>query len=140
MAERRHLMGGVAVVLLVLLASIAHASDVRAPAPEPGAPAPIVAPAPAEAPGAPITSTGPNGVIVMPVPPAPSAAEVDQNAHELGNPLNKPVTGAAENPHVVGGERPPSLETLQAARPGGLSIPGAPPLEPGREEALRDPG
>jgi defect in organelle trafficking protein DotC len=54
----------------------------------------------------------------MPVPPAPSAGQVEQAAHALGNPINNPVTGATIDPQVVGGTPPPSLETLQAARPG----------------------
>lgn len=54
----------------------------------------------------------------MAVPPAPTARAVDQSARVLGNPINNPVTGAAVVPQVVGGEPPPSLETLQAARPG----------------------
>src|SRR5208337_5356237 len=53
-------------------------------------------------------------VAIYPVPPAPSPEAVDAAANVLGNPLNKPVTGAAEVPAVIGGERPPSLETLQA--------------------------
>ena len=54
----------------------------------------------------------------MAVPPAPTAQTVDQSAGVLGNPINNPVTGAAIVPQVVGGEPPPSLEILQAARPG----------------------
>jgi defect-in-organelle-trafficking protein DotC len=79
-----------------------------------------------------------NGVTIMPVPPMPPPAVVDDAAHELGNPLNKPVTGAAQVPAVVGGERPPSLETLQAARAGATG-PGS-GLEPGREEVLHAAG
>jgi defect-in-organelle-trafficking protein DotC len=55
-------------------------------------------------------------------------------AQTLGNPLNQPVTGAAEIPAVGGGEAPPSLETLQAARPGDQHGDG---LKPGRAEALQ---
>ena len=73
-------------------------------------------------------------VAIYPVPPAPSPEAVDAAAHGLGNPLNKPVTGAAEVPVVIGGERPPSLETLQAVRAGQAG--GDPGLEPGREEVL----
>nr|WP_159014632.1 type IV secretory system conjugative DNA transfer family protein [Acidisoma sp. S159] len=68
------------------------------------------------------------------VPPAPSAAQVDQAARTLGNPLNQPVTGAAEIPTVVGGEAPPSLEALQATRPGDQHGDG---LKPGRAEELQ---
>jgi defect-in-organelle-trafficking protein DotC len=55
-----------------------------------------------------------NGVAIYPVPPVPPPAVVDEAARELGNPLNKPITGAAQVPAVAGAERPPSLETLQA--------------------------
>lgn len=60
----------------------------------------------------------PPAVRDMAVPPAPTSQMVDQAAGVLGNPINNPVTGAAIAPLVVGGEPPPSLETLQAARPG----------------------
>ena len=74
-------------------------------------------------------------LVSMPVPPAPSPSQVDQAAHLLGNPINNPITGSTVDPQVVGGMPPPSLETLQAARPGfnpdqGLSGP--------RGEALRE--
>lgn len=68
------------------------------------------------------------------IPPLPSAQAVDANALTLGNPLNKPVTGAAETPIVTGGEAPPSLEALQATRPGDVQADG---LKPGRAEELR---
>jgi defect-in-organelle-trafficking protein DotC len=74
------------------------------------------------------------GVYPDPVPPAPSPARVDQAARTLGNPLNQPVTGASEIPSVVGGEAPPSLEALQAARPGDQHGDG---LKPGRAEELQ---
>jgi defect in organelle trafficking protein DotC len=74
------------------------------------------------------------GIYPDPVPPAPSAAQVDQAAQTLGNPLNQPVTGASEIPSVVGGEAPPSLEALQAARPGDQHGDG---LKPGRAEELQ---
>ncbi len=79
-----------------------------------------------------------NGVAIYPVPPAPPPAVVDEAAHELGNPLNKPITGAAQVPAVAGGERPPSLEMLQAARAGATG-PGS-GLEIGREEVLHQAG
>jgi defect-in-organelle-trafficking protein DotC len=63
---------------------------------------------------------------------------IDANAHELGNPLNKPITGAAEQPAVTGGERPPSLEALQAVRAG--SGGGGTNLDPGREDVLHQVG
>jgi defect in organelle trafficking protein DotC len=74
------------------------------------------------------------GVYPDPVPPSPSAGQVDQAAQTLGNPINKPVTGAAEIPSVVGGEAPPSLEALQATRPGDQHGDG---LKPGRAEELQ---
>lgn len=79
-----------------------------------------------------------NGVAIYPVPPVPPPAVVDEAARELGNPLNKPITGAAQVPAVAGGERPPSLETLQAARAGATG-PGS-GLEIGREEVLHQAG
>ena len=131
--HRRFHRGGVAVVM-TLLGGAAHAADAGAPAPAAATSNVAVIPAP-------FAQTRPDGMILMPVPPAPSPEEVDRRAKETGSPLNKPVTGASEVPQVVGGERPPSLETLQAARPGGvIGVPGAPPLEPGREESLRDAG
>jgi len=57
-------------------------------------------------------------LVDVPFPSVPSAAQVDEAARTLGSPLNNPVTGAAISPLVIGGERPPSLESLQAARPG----------------------
>ena len=57
-------------------------------------------------------------LVDQPVPPAPSAAEVEQAARRLSNPIDQPVTGATITPQVIGGEHPPSLEVLQAARPG----------------------
>ena len=136
MADRRRLLSGVAALTFLIPVAKGSAADVQAPAPAAAGSPPVVIAAPAATP----VSTRPDGVIVMPVPPAPSGMQVDQAAHELGNPLNKPVTGAATSPAVVGGERPPSLETLQAMRPGGLGIPGAPALEPGRMEILHDAG
>jgi defect-in-organelle-trafficking protein DotC len=90
----------------------------------------------------PVTTTAPpardNSLIVMPIPPQPSPATVDAAARETGNPTNKPVTGAAIEPEVVGGDKPLSLESLQATRPGsGLAAEG---LEPGRQNILYDAG
>ena len=48
----------------------------------------------------------------------PTQADIARGMHDLGNPANNPITGAQEQPEVIGGERPPSLESLQAARPG----------------------
>lgn len=67
------------------------------------------------------------------VPPMPTAAEVEQGTELLGNPLNQPITGAKIAPQVVGGERPPSLEALQATRPGDVAGDG---LDAGRGEQL----
>ena len=73
----------------------------------------------------------------VPFPPVPSQPQYDAAAQKLGNPLNQPVTGAAELPVIVGGERPPSLEALQATRPGDEPESG---LEAGRAEILRQSG
>jgi defect in organelle trafficking protein DotC len=73
-------------------------------------------------------------VIPYLVPPAPTQAQIDQSAQTLGDPANKPVTGAAELPAVVGGQAPPSLEALQAMRPGDVQGDG---LKAGRREELR---
>ena len=67
-------------------------------------------------------------------PPDPTFEQVEGNVPALANPLNKPVTGAAEDPLVVGTEPPPSLEALQAARPGDGKDDG---LDPGRAHMLR---
>ena len=53
-----------------------------------------------------------------PVPPVPTSGEVAQGTERLGNWANNPITRAQEQPEVTGGERPPSLEALQAAGPG----------------------
>lgn len=73
----------------------------------------------------------------VPFPPVPTQQDYSQAARALGNPLNQPVTGATELPFIGGGDRPPSLEALQAARPGDRPESG---LEPGRAEALREAG
>lgn len=64
-----------------------------------------------------VAQSADTALVNMPVP-LPSAAQVDDAAHTLGSPLNNPVTGATIAPLVIGGDRPPSLETLQASRPG----------------------
>jgi defect in organelle trafficking protein DotC len=71
----------------------------------------------------------------LPVPPAPSSDEVDDAAHGLANPINIPVTGATITPRVGGGEAPPSLESLQAARP---DVKLSDALTGPRAEALRE--
>ena len=68
------------------------------------------------------------------VPPDPSPEQVEQNLPNLGNVLNKPITGAQEEPLVVGTPPPPSLEALQATRPGDEKGDG---LEPGRSDMVR---
>lgn len=68
----------------------------------------------------------------VPADPAPEAVETA--VPDLANPLNQPITGARIDPLVGGTEPPPSLETLQAARPGDVAGDG---LEPGRAEILR---
>ena len=71
------------------------------------------------------------------VPPNPTLGGLSQGVQDLGNPINKPVTGAAEVPLITGGERPPSLEALQATRPGDQP---ASKLEAGRAETLQQSG
>jgi defect-in-organelle-trafficking protein DotC len=68
------------------------------------------------------------------VPPDPTPDQVEQAVPDLGNPLNKPITGASQDPLVVGTEPPPSLEALQATRPGDEAGNG---LEPGRADMVR---
>ncbi len=68
------------------------------------------------------------------VPPDPTPAQIQQALPDLGNPLNKPITGASEEPLVVGTAPPPSLEALQATRPGDEKGNG---LEPGRADMVR---
>jgi defect-in-organelle-trafficking protein DotC len=68
------------------------------------------------------------------VPPDPSPEQVEQNLPDLGNVLNKPITGAQEDPLVVRTPPPPSLEALQATRPGDEKGDG---LEPGRSDMVR---
>lgn len=78
---------------------------------------------------------GEGGILTSPrVPPDPTLDQVQQNSPDLANPLNKPITGASEDPVVVGTEPPPSLEALQATRPGDAKSDG---LEPGRADMVR---
>jgi defect in organelle trafficking protein DotC len=105
----------------------------------PTSPAPYLAPKPVIVPAT--TTTAPaldNSLIIMPIPPQPSPERVDAAAHETGNPINKPITGASIEPEVVGGEKPLSLKSLQATRPGvRLAAIG---LEPGRQDVLYQAG
>jgi defect-in-organelle-trafficking protein DotC len=48
--------------------------------------------------------------------------------------LNNPIAGSSEEPGVIGTPAPPSLEALQAARPGAQQSDG---LAPGRADMLR---
>ena len=78
---------------------------------------------------------GAQGILTSPrVPPDPTPDQVEQSVPDLGNPLNKPITGGSEDPLVVGTEPPPSLEALQAARPGDEKGDG---IEPGRADMVR---
>jgi defect-in-organelle-trafficking protein DotC len=141
MAKRRaSRLAAVTLAALVLtpvaLVRPAAAADMSA---APQASEPYVPPKPT---AVPVTTTAAlardNSLIVMPIPPEPSPATVDAAARETGNPINKPVTGAAIEPEVVGGDKPLSLESLQATRPGsGLEAEG---LEPGRQTILYDGG
>jgi defect-in-organelle-trafficking protein DotC len=137
MAERRSILRPAVSLIALALVVPARAADMTATTAAPLEP--IAAPAPA---AVPVTATAPpardNGLIVMPIPPEPSPATIDAAARKTGNPINKPVTGASIEPEVVGGEKPLSLESLQAARPGrGLS---AERLEPGRQDVLYQAG
>ena len=76
----------------------------------------------------------PNPLTSPRVPPDPLPGQVEQNVPDLANALNKPITGASEDPVVVGTEPPPSLEALQATRPGDGKGDG---LEPGRADMVR---
>ena len=71
------------------------------------------------------------------VPPLPSVEQFDAAIPALANPLNQPITGARIAPSIVGGDAPPSLEALQATRPGDEQGDG---LETGRAEVLRQSG
>jgi defect-in-organelle-trafficking protein DotC len=75
-----------------------------------------------------------DALIAPAVPAEPSAAQVQQNIPNLGNPLNNPIAGSSEEPAVVGTPAPPSLEVLQAARPGAQKSDG---LAPGRADMLQ---
>ncbi|MGH7058587.1 MAG: type IV secretory system conjugative DNA transfer family protein, partial [Acetobacteraceae bacterium] len=75
------------------------------------------------------------GMLTAPkVPAEPSEQQIEQNLPALGNSLNTPITGASEQPGVVGVQAPPSLEALQAARPNHGKKRG---LKPGRAAMLR---
>jgi len=74
-----------------------------------------------------------NTVRILPVPPEPDLATIERKTRILGNALNTPITGAKEVPAMTGEERPPSLEALQAARPGPQPGDG---LDPGRGDML----
>lgn len=69
------------------------------------------------------------------LPPDPTPEQVEAAIPDLANPLNQPITGARIDPLVGGTEPPPSLEALQAARPGGATAEDG--LEPGRADVLR---
>src|SRR6516165_168714 len=68
------------------------------------------------------------------VPPDPTPDQIEQNVPDLANPMDKPITGASQDPVVVGTPAPPSLEALQATRPGDEKGDG---LEPGRADMVR---
>jgi len=80
------------------------------------------------------TAFAQDALIAPAVPAEPSAAQVQQNLPALGNPLNNPIAGSSEEPGVVGTPAPPSLEALQAARPGAQTSNS---LAPGRADMLR---
>src|SRR3984957_14165817 len=70
----------------------------------------------------PVTTAAPptrdNSLIVMPIPPQPSPATIDAAAREPDKPINNPAAGVPTEPQIVGGDKPLSLESLQATRPG----------------------
>jgi defect-in-organelle-trafficking protein DotC len=70
-------------------------------------------------------------------PPTAGPGQTEAAAAVLANPLDRPITGAHDLGAIIGGERPPSLEALQAARPGDRPGDG---LDTGRAEVLRDSG
>ena len=70
------------------------------------------------------TSAG-DGIADAPVPPMPSAEQVDRGSRIAARGINTPVTGASITGRVTGGGRPPSLEALQALRPATLPEKGA---------------
>ncbi|PZR07352.1 MAG: conjugal transfer protein TraI, partial [Azospirillum brasilense] len=67
-------------------------------------------------------------------PPMPGQAQYEAASRTLADQINQPITGAGTLPVVEGVEAPPSLEALQAARPGDQVGDG---LETGRAEVLR---
>ncbi|HEY1783154.1 MAG TPA: type IV secretory system conjugative DNA transfer family protein [Roseiarcus sp.] len=141
MGERRSVLLGAAALAAVILTPLAlmrpgQAADISV------TPQPAESYPPTKKVTVPVTTTAgaaaDNNLIVMPIPPQPSPTTVDAAARETGNPVNKPVTGASIEPEVVGGDKPLSLESLQATRPGsGLAAEG---LEPGRQTILYDAG
>jgi defect-in-organelle-trafficking protein DotC len=80
------------------------------------------------------TAFAQDALIAPAIPAEPSPAQVQQNMPALGNPLNNPITGSSEEPGVVGTPAPPSLEALQAARPGTQKSDG---LSTGRADMLK---
>ncbi|SDB71527.1 type IV secretory system conjugative DNA transfer family protein [Belnapia rosea] len=66
-----------------------------------------------------------DGTSDAPVPPMPSAEQVDRGSRIMARGINVPVTGASITGRVTGGGRPPSLEAMQALRPATLADKGA---------------
>ena len=83
---------------------------------------------------APLAYAGDGSLTSPRVPPDPTPEQVEQNVPALANPLNKPITGASQDPLVAGTDPPPSLEALQAIRPGDAVGDG---LESGRAAMVR---
>ncbi|MBR0641210.1 type IV secretory system conjugative DNA transfer family protein [Plastoroseomonas hellenica] len=84
--------------------------------------------------GAGALAAGEGSVTFLPSPPIPGQAAYTAAAQNLAAQVNQPITGASTLPVVEGGDAPPSLEQLQAARPGDQGGGG---LETGRAETLR---
>lgn len=84
----------------------------------------------------PMPPPAPSGTFVpIPQPPEPGADQIDAADPTLANPIDKPITGARELDHIVGGERPPSLEALQDTRPNDEK---SDDLKPGRRAQLQE--
>lgn len=79
-------------------------------------------------------AAGDGSVTFLPSPPIPGQAAYNAAAAGLAGQVNQPITGASTLPVVEGGDAPPSLEALQAVRPGDQGSDG---LETGRAETLR---
>jgi len=69
--------------------------------------------------------TATRGMVNAPVPPMPASSEIDSAMAFLARDINTPITGASVSGRITGGDRPPSLEAMQALRPDSLPGEGA---------------